>query len=296
MRSMRKVVLAVLATCSLALGCSDEGTNPSETPDPGQAWSPLVAGDWELEAGQEAYVCTRTTLAEDTWVRALRPAGLDALHHALIMVEDDGEDGTFPCSVATVGPNLLYASGVGTGEYALPEGVAVRLAKGQKMLLQLHLFNVTSAPAVGRTGVEAVLGEPVDAEHEAEMVLAGKPALDIPPGEVIQSGSCTMTDDVTLFGVWPHMHQLGKHLSSVAVPAEGAPIPLWDAAFDFGEQPIVDLAAPVALKKGDRVDVECTYQNTTGQTVHWGEGSNDEMCFIGLYRYPKIANLPLCGN
>jgi hypothetical protein len=294
---MRNVFFAAVVAGVLGLGCSDDASSPSATGDPpGPSWAPLVAADWELESGQEAYVCTRTTMAEDTWVRALRPAGLETLHHALIMLEDTGEDGTFPCSVSTVGPNLLYASGVGTGEYTLPEGVAVRLAKGQKVLLQLHLFNTATERTTGNTGVEAVLGEPIDADHEAEMVLAGRPQLEIPPGEVKQSGTCTMTADVTLFGLWPHMHQLGTHLVSVATPQGAAPIPLWDAPFDFGEQPIVDLLAPVALKKGDQVSVECTYQNTTGEIVNWGEGSNDEMCFIGLYRYPKIANLPICAN
>ena len=40
--------------------------------------------------------------------------------------------------------------------------------------------------------------------------------------------------------------------------------------------------------------VECTYVNQTGQTVRWGESSDDEMCFGGFYRYPAIGEA-LCG-
>ena len=286
--------LCVATACVLALGCSDDAVTEPGPEQPEVAWAPLVAGQWQLEAGREEYVCTRTTLTEDVWVRAMRPVGLDTMHHALIMLDDEGEDGTFPCSVSVVGPNLVYASGIGTGEYRLPDGVAVKLAKGRKLLLQLHLLNATGDALQGETGVEAVLGEPIDEAHEAEMVLAGRPQLEIPPGEAEQSGSCTITNDVTVFGVWPHMHRLGTHLVSTVESVGGGTLPLWDAPFEFAEQPIWDLEAEVALKKGDRVDVRCSYQNTTGQTVHWGEGSSDEMCFIGLYRYPKIANLPVC--
>jgi hypothetical protein len=40
------------------------------------------------------------------------------------------------------------------------------------------------------------------------------------------------------------------------------------------------------LKTGDTVDVVCTYDNTTGKTLHFGTSSNDEMCIAGLGRFP----------
>jgi hypothetical protein len=61
-----------------------------------------------------------------------------------------------------------------------PTDVAVKLAKGESVLLQLHLLNATGDALQGETGVEAVLGEPIDEAHEAEMVLAGRPELEIP--------------------------------------------------------------------------------------------------------------------
>ncbi len=42
----------------------------------------------------------------------------------------------------------------------------------------------------------------------------------------------------------------------------------------------------VQMKQGDEVDVYCSYDNTTGQTVSFGDSTLDEMCFGTMYRYP----------
>jgi hypothetical protein len=51
---------------------------------------------------------------------------------------------------------------------------------------------------------------------------------------------------VTVFGVWPHMHRLGTHLVSTVESVDGGTLPLWDAPFEFAEQPIWDLDAEAA--------------------------------------------------
>jgi Copper type II ascorbate-dependent monooxygenase, C-terminal domain len=42
-----------------------------------------------------------------------------------------------------------------------------------------------------------------------------------------------------------------------------------------------------AAKKGDQYGVTCTYDNTTSDTVSFGESSTDEMCFGVLYFWPN---------
>jgi hypothetical protein len=37
------------------------------------------------------------------------------------------------------------------------------------------------------------------------------------------------------------------------------------------------------------VRVTCTYFNTTGEPVSWGDSQNAEMCFTGMYRYPVLG-------
>jgi len=55
----------------------------------------------------------------------------------------DGPDRTFPC-----GPEFgdFWASGLGTDELVLPEGVGLVVRAGRQLRLSLHLFNLFQAP------------------------------------------------------------------------------------------------------------------------------------------------------
>ena len=72
-------------------------------------------------------------------------------------------------------------------------------------------------------------------------------------------------------------------------------------AFDYLQKPfeVEELAVAVAithqlvysideveLSAGDRVNIECTYENDTDAPISWGDSTLDEMCFIGLGLYP----------
>ncbi len=112
-------------------------------------------------------------------------------------------------------------------------------------------------------------------------------SLTISPGEHSVTGVCTFKKDATLFGVAPHMHQLGVHMQVIAHSSESGSQTILDAPYAFNDQQITPLGAELPMRAGDRVEIRCDYRNDTGETVSWGESSLDEMCFAGLYRYPR---------
>jgi hypothetical protein len=133
-----------------------------------------------------------------------------------------------------------------------------------------------------------------DVKDFAEGLLAGTVALDIPPGETtVHTGYCTMSSDVTLFAVSPHMHVLGVHARIAAESAVNGETLLFDGPYDFNEQSY-HLIPPLALDKGDRVRVDCTHHNTTSKDVTFGESTTSEMCFAGIYRYPADGSQFIC--
>jgi len=120
-------------------------------------------------------------------------------------------------------------------------------------------------------------------------------ALAIPVGgPTVQSGLCTMTHDATLFAVAPHMHQLGVHFKAVAHSSLMGEVVLSDRPYNFDAQINSPLTPGVQMKAGDTVSIECTYQNTTGHEVTFGESSLSEICFAGLYRYPAGDGSSIC--
>ena len=295
-RSLLFLSLVAGAACS-----SDDGSDPS---DPGAAdagvggdnpdatvgssdWASLISGDWEIPAGDEGYRCVRKTLTEDTYITGFKSIGPLGTHHTVLTVgEPNGEDGISTCGAGTNNTSMIFGSGVGDIEYHFPAGVGVKIPAGQQLLLNLHLFNVSDAPLTGTSGSEAIMVAASAIEHEAESLLMGKTiGLSVPAGESTQNGSCTFDQNHTLLTVAPHMHQLGSHMKVEAIRADGN-IMVHDAPYDFEDQKLYVLDS-FTVKPDDKISVACSYNNTTGQTVSFGDSSEQEMCFATMYLYPK---------
>lgn len=274
-------------------------SSPSGTPDASAAsadgWKTLLTGQWTMPPGTEGYVCVRQTIEEDLYVSgfdAINPLGT---HHTLLtMGAPNAPDGLTPCTAGDNRPLSVFGSGVGTDPLEFPPGVGLHIAKGTQLLLNLHLFNLGTEDLSGTSGTRVHAIAESDVTERAEGLLAGTIALDLPPGQTTTStGYCTMSSNVTVFAVAPHMHTLGIHEKVVAAPASGPEVTLVDAPYDFNEQSY-HLIDPIKLAKGDRVRVECTHHNTTDKTVVFGESTLSEMCFAGIYRYPADGSLFIC--
>ncbi len=265
--------------------------NPTiDAPVGGGEWQMLIESSWTIPAGTETYQCERLTVTEDVWITEFRAGTPLGTHHSVLTVGDGGQpDGAFPCDAGTNDDAMIYGAGIDTNPIALPPGVAMRVRAGQQLLLNLHLYNVSDSELTGLSTVEMKRVDPTEVEHEAEVILMGKvPTLNVPPGESTQVGTCVMNGDVTLFMVNPHMHQLGTHMKVVAERDGAEDVVMHDGVYDFEDQQIYPIA-PVEMKQGDRVKVHCSYNNTTGSNVTFGDSSDKEMCFATTYRYPAFG-------
>jgi hypothetical protein len=97
----------------------------------------------------------------------------------------------------------------------------------------------------------------------------------------------------TAYAVAGHMHLLGRSIKVELNPATPRAQTLLDVpAYNFDDQAIQPLAAPVEIKAGDTVRVTCTHdaglrkllpqlRTLPPRYVVWGDGTSDEMC-LGL--------------
>ena len=92
---------------------------------------------------------------------------------------------------------------------------------------------------------------------------------------------------MSVFAILPHMHQMGRHLTFWHTPAGGDEQVVFDRDYDFDAQHLEMYDPFVELAPGDTIRVECTWDNATNETVTFGESSNDEMCFAGLWSFPS---------
>lgn len=289
-----RIVLAVL----LLAGCGVDYVAPTGSDDvpvdqgsgSGSAASvPLISGDWTLQPDSENYVCVRKTITEDTYIKTILPIAPPGTHHFVLMVGDpDAPDGITNCDSSLSKP-AIFASGVGVQPLSMPDGIAIHIAAGQQLLLNLHLFNAGDTILTGTSGIAIESSPPVDTAHSAGVILAGKTlGLTVAPGVTTQDATCTTNAGTTFFAISPHMHLLGTHLTATY---NGATVLDTDYAFDEQQfRPI----APVATTASGKYHVTCTYANYSGATVKFGESTEDEMCFAITFAYPAPAQ-KTCG-
>ena len=258
-------------------------------------WKTLLTGDWTMPPGTEGYLCVRKTIDEDLFVSVFDAINPKGTHHTFLsMGEVSGTDGIEPCNAGVNGLQQIFGSGVGSVPLAFPKGVTIHVKKGTQILLNLHLFNTGQADLSGTSGTKIRTVAATDAPVIAEHLLAGTIRVDLPPQQTTSTtGFCTMSTDATIFAVTPHMHKLGVYAKIVAERAASGEAVLYDGPYDFEEQQYVSID-PVAVKKGDRVRIDCTHNNTTPQRVTFGESTLEEMCFAGIYRYPSDGSPFMC--
>jgi hypothetical protein len=273
---------------------ANEPPKPITAPAPG-TWARLIENSWKLDPGSEGYWCRRVTVAEDIWVKGFRPVSPLGTHHATLGKDPGGPDGTFRCGGFSTGSDLLFASGLGTEDLVLPDGLAVKIAAGEQLLLNVHVFNTSAKPLDGTSGVEIIAASEADVVNEVAFVLAGLAGgLTVAPGLTTQTGRCTFPSETRILSVGAHMHTRGVHQRVIAHPTPDASVVLTDAAYDFSEQIGVWLDNPAVIPAGGSLEVECTYQNDTANTLHFGESTNDEMCYAGLFHYPRFQDGSTC--
>lgn len=302
---------AILASFVFAIGCG--GTNPggggddtpidapSGNPDayvPPAGYTKLIGRTWNLQPGDtDIYRCVRITIPEDMYITNIQAQAPLGTHHTVLSIaganNTSGPDGEQDCFVQTLGLVMLYASGVGTSPLDFPQDVGIKVAAGTQIHLNLHLYNAGDEPLSGESAIW-VKSQPTPPPMLAEMVFAGPLdfTVDVGPDQII--GECTINKSYSVFALWPHMHKLATHQKIELVRGNASPVLLHDMPFDFEEQKYWLQSPEIQLQAQDKIRVTCSYDNTTGAPVGFGDSSDNEMCFGGMYRYPASNSILFC--
>lgn len=304
-------IVALFMYSVAACGGSNSGDDDGTTVDapPGsidtavpEGWTPLLEGDWTLPSGQpDTYYCVYATVPRDMYIKAFRPLIPLGTHHTVLTLYSGASpaDGIRPCNVGTNGQSMIYGSGVGSPDFPFPPGVGLHLRAGQRLLLNLHLYNAGDNALSGRSGTlvqEATAGE---IQNLAEIVLAGPTlGLMVPTGMSTQSGSCNISQitsvPIQVFSLSQHMHKTGTRMRSV-ITRGAQEIELQDIDYNFEEQSFQPVNPHVTLMPSDRLTTYCTYNNP-GAPKGFGDSSDDEMCFTDLFYYPAQGANFTCSS
>ena len=217
--------------------------------------------------------------------------------HHLLLFQSDTAYSTTPqeCSATTsVGWRLVSGWAPGGQPMETPPEAGFPEEGATHWILQVHYNNAagTNAGQVDKSGYDLCTTDQLR-PNDADVMALGTLSANIPPRamtDITCEWDPTYIGNIHVFSTTPHMHKLGKIMSTY-VQRGGQSMKLVDQQnFDFNYQ----TAYPASLdfQDGDKIMTRCGWNNTTDQTVKWGENTGDEMCFNFVSYYPKLS-LPL---
>lgn len=198
------------------------------------------------------------------------------------------------CNASEAGSYFVAGWAPGADNVVVPSDTGLQLPSEPKagLILELHYYNDSGAAQVDQSGLRFCTAPKTARAHVAAVHSTGSEGICVQPGaaqEVV--GTCkprTDMGDVHIIGVWPHMHKISRRQQLVVRRANGTTEVIHDAPFDFNAQ-IFYPKNDIVLHAGDTLDTHCFYQNTSTAAVHYGENTQNEMCYAFVMAWPAGA-------
>jgi peroxiredoxin len=290
----------------------EAGAPRGDGPDPLATRAPPDAGAWALgppdvvvEAPAQSipasgvvdyrYETVSLPLDRDAWIRGaeIRPTNVRVTHHATAYIVRP--DGAAPLEIE--GPGFaegLFAGYVpGREPERFPDDAGFFLPRGARIRFQLH-YSTTGKPETDVPRLGLYLGESAP-RHELKIGAAVNTRFEIPAGARDHEDRAvrTLTRDILLYRLSPHMHYRGRRMRIDAEHPDGRRETLLNVPdYRFNWQRQYVLAEPKPLAAGTRIVATAGFDNSARnpanpdptQPVRWGEQSFEEM-LIGYFLY-----------
>jgi hypothetical protein len=257
----------------------------------------------------------------------MRPGNTKIVHHALFWADTSGTAAALDAQTpeygfvggqgqgggqANFGPQLpTYVPGAKPNVYT--NGMAQRIFAGSDLVMQVHYAPTTVDEPDSSTVNLFFADQPVTRFVRSHIMtppsLVNGPFV-IQPNTVKEfHGVFKVPLTVSLLGIMPHCHLLGKNWRVFAVTPQNDTIPLIHIEdWDFNWQGTYHFKKLKVLPKDTEIHAFAAYDNTSDnpfnpnfppQTVTWGEGTADEMFYLPLLwlsYQPGDENLDLGGG
>jgi len=261
-----------------------------------------MSKDFTPPATRDEYRCFSLPLnaTNDLNVAAVdyRPGDRATVHHVITYLDPTGAsaqlDKTGGGYTCFGGPGLDNAAPLGgwspgARPTPLPDGIAIRIPKNARAIMQVHYHPMFGKVLPDRTemGIYLAKGE---VRKELHYAVIDNDHFVIPAGaqNYKVEESATLPIDMEIYSVYPHGHLLLQRMNVEAVLPNGdKQCMIQIPAYDFNWQGNYVYKTPLSVPKGAKLHIEGYYDNSTSnfrnpnappRDVGFGEASTDEMC------------------
>lgn len=209
-----------------------------------------------------------------------------------------GPGGDGPSQAAWIGG---WAPGV-NGEDN-PPGTGIEVPAGSKVIVQMHYNSSSSAPEPDQTAVLLRIDDTVEKKGailtlaDPKWVMTDSMTIPAHMSDVVHSVALDPTvfvsfitggvlgggKPLTVYNAGMHMHTRGERGAARIERAGGETECLMDIPrWNFHWQGSYTFAEPKQVDPGEKIYLECQWDNPGDADLAWGEGTGDEMC-LGLF-------------
>jgi hypothetical protein len=279
------------AASAMAIALSDPETDFTQT-------KTITMDSFVVPAGGEVYMCQ--TFANPwgnqvdikTYSLQMSPGS----HHMFAFYASNATDGALePC------PNGGLQFGAFTFTAQQPQltetfpatvGATIPATTGFQMMA--HYLNATATDIVMTSvALTIYVATPGVVTQHAGVMYLNNEAVMAPPGISTSTDSFTLPQDIQLMSSASHMHHGGTNF--VATASSGQTL---YQTTEWAEPPGKPYSPPLSLTTGTKITWTCTYDNTTGTLLSFGESAlKNVMCISVSVFYPvSDINNPVLGS
>ncbi len=226
-----------------------------------------------------------------------RPSNPKVAHHAVGLLDSSGEARKMDAKTKEPGYAGLnqgflpagFTPGYVPGQTPrrMKKGSGITIKKGTDFVLQMH-YHPSGKEEKDQTEIGLYLSDTPPTNIMGVVMMASE-EIDIPAGEkkFTAKDEFILPADMTVEGIWPHMHCVGKTVDVTAELPDGKTKRLLKISdWDFNWQDTYLYAKPFELPKGTKIVAEFTWDNSKDnprnphsppKRIKLGEGSLDEM-------------------
>lgn len=188
---------------------------------------------------------------------------------------------------------ILAAWAPGAGATRYPDGLGLPVVPNRPLVVQMH-YNTDHASHPGEDSTRIDLQVKSAGISPAAFIQVLDLDMNLPPGqkdaeETVRSSLGLQLPQATkpleVYGVFPHMHELGRTQRLTMAGADGSARCLFDVPrYSFNWQRMYFYDKPIAVDPKSQLSLHCRFDTTSRTEVtKWGESTRDEMCVAGLF-------------
>jgi hypothetical protein len=226
---------------------------------------------------------------------------LSVVHHWLFFTTAQAESvvGTHETTVGTTigeSSSLLAGWAVGGDNLIFDDDVGLELPSSGVLNAQWHFFNQTDQTQTDASSLQVCVVPRDKRKNISSVTFLGTENLGglfgMPAHQTSQFGGSCLNDSgapITIWGLTPHMHKLGRHMTTTIKRMDGNMETVFDKDFDFNAQITYALNPAIVLQAGESIQSTCTFDNETDSPVPFGPSTTQEMCYNFTMSYPAKA-------